>query len=142
MKEDLLARGYNKKILDGAITKALDMNRDEALEKREKKSNDRIPFVITYHPALPSISTILRQGWKVMTKDEHLKKVFPQPPMVAYRQPKNSSLRQLLVKSKLPEREKRVVKGMKNVTSKVVIPVHLLGKPKLYIALQIITLWK
>ena len=113
MKEDLLARGYNKKILDGAITKALDMDRDEALEKREKKSSDRIPFVITYHPALPSISTILRQGWKVMTKDEHLKKVFPQPPMVAYRQPKNSSLRQLLVKSKLPEREKRVVKGMK-----------------------------
>jgi hypothetical protein len=27
MKEDLLARGsYNKKILDGAVTKALDMN--------------------------------------------------------------------------------------------------------------------
>jgi len=48
-----------------------------------------------------------------MSKDEHLKKVFPQPPMVAYRQPKNSSLRQLLVKSKLPEREKRLVKGMK-----------------------------
>jgi len=113
MKDMLLDRGYNKKILDGAITKALEMDRDEALEKREKKSTDRIPFVITYHPALPSISSILRQGWKVMSKDEHLKKVFPQPPMVAYRQPKNSSLRQLLVKSKLPEREQRLIKGMK-----------------------------
>ena len=91
MKEDLLARGYSKKIIfDGA----------------------RIPFVITYPPGLPSISTILRQCWKVMTKDENLKKVFPKPPMVAYSQPKNSSLRQLLDKYKLPEREKRVVKGL------------------------------
>ena len=37
----------------------------------------------------------------------------PEPPMVAYRQPKNSSIRQMLVKSKLPERDQRVVNGMK-----------------------------
>ena len=64
-------------------------------------------------PALPSVSNILNRAWRVMIKDEHMKKVFPQPPMVAYRQPKNSSLRQLLVKSKIPVREKRQNPGMK-----------------------------
>ena len=60
-----------------------------------------------------------------MIKDEHMKKVFPQPPMVAYRQPKNSSLRQLLVKSKIPVREKRQNQGIKNVTKLDAIPAHL-----------------
>ena len=97
-----------------------------------EKSNDRIPFVITYHPALPSISTILRQGWKVMTKDEPLKKVYPQPPMVAYkyRQPKNSSLRQLFVKSKLSEREKRIVKGIQKCNQQGCITCPLVRETK------------
>ena len=113
LKQLLLSRRYDIKIIDGAISKALGIARKIALQKKEKQSTERIPFVITFHPALPSISTILRQGWKIMIKDEHLKKVFTHPPMVAYRQPKNSSIRQMLVKSKLPEREKRVVNGMK-----------------------------
>ena len=113
LKQLLLTRQYNEKIINGAMLKALNIDRNEALKKKIKTPTTRIPFVITYHPALPSINTILRQGWKTMTKDEHLKKVFPEPPMVAYRQPKNSSIRQMLVKSKLPEREQRVVNGMK-----------------------------
>ena len=91
----------------------MDIDRKLSLEKKVQEPTNRIPFVITYHPGLPSLSTILKQGWKIMIKDEYLKKVFPLPPMVAYRQPKHSSIRQILVKSKLPEREQRTVKGMK-----------------------------
>lgn len=36
-----------------------------------------------------------------------MKEVFPKPPMVAYKQPRNSSLRSLLVKTKLPEQRSR-----------------------------------
>ena len=39
--------------------------------------------------------------------------VFPDPPMVAYRQARNTSLKSLLVKTKLPERVKRKKAGMK-----------------------------
>jgi hypothetical protein len=113
LKQLLLSRNYNLQIINGAIAKALNIDRNAALEKKVKVSTKRIPFVITFHPALPSISTILKQGWKIMVKDERLKKIFPEPPLVAYRQPKHSSLREILVKSKLPEREKRSVKGMK-----------------------------
>jgi hypothetical protein len=114
LKQMLLSRSYDIKIIDGAISKAMDIDRKLSLEKKvQEPTTNRIPFVITYHPGLPSLSTILKQGWKIMIKDEYLKKVFPLPPMVAYRQPKHSSIRQILVKSKLPEREQRTVKGMK-----------------------------
>jgi hypothetical protein len=76
LKQLLLTRQYNEKIINGAMLKALNIDRNEALKKKIKTPTTRIPFVITYHPALPSINTILRQGWKTMTKDEHLKKVF------------------------------------------------------------------
>ena len=49
-----------------------------------------------------------------MTKDPHLKKVFPKPPMVAYRRQPN--LKDKLVQAKVPKvpsRPSRVLKGMK-----------------------------
>ena len=50
-----------------------------------------------------------------MAKDPYLKKVFPNPPMVAFRRPAN--LRDKLIKAKIPpvtnKREKRCLPGMK-----------------------------
>ena len=48
-------------------------------------------------------------------KDNQMLRVFPSPPMVAYRQARNSSLKSLLVKSKLPEktRTRRNKNGMR-----------------------------
>ena len=50
-----------------------------------------------------------------MTKDSYMKAVFPSPPMIAFIQARNSSLRNLLVKTKLPEstRDRRKIVGMK-----------------------------
>jgi hypothetical protein len=58
----------------------------------------------------------LKKHWGVMIKDAYLKKVFPAPPMVAYRRPKN--LRDTLIKAKIPptptKRGKRCPPGMKS----------------------------
>ncbi|MCP4119430.1 MAG: GIY-YIG nuclease family protein [Desulfobacteraceae bacterium] len=45
--------------------------------------------------------------------DNQLNKVFNKPPMIAYKQPPQSNLRQILVKSTLPDREQRVLPGLK-----------------------------
>ena len=76
---------------------------------------NRVVFVATFHPALPSISNILNKAWKVMNKYSYLKDVFPSPPMIAFKRTRNSSLRNLLVKTKLPEstRDRRMIVGMK-----------------------------
>ena len=89
------------------------MDRKEALKKVNKKENNRVVFVADYHPALPSFSSILKSSWTVMVKDPYMKKVFPEPPLVAYRKPRNSALKDILVKTKVPPlRQRRVVKGM------------------------------
>ena len=65
--------------------------------------------------ALPSVSHILQKHWRVMKSDPYLKKVFPEPPMVAFRRTDN--LRKKLIKAKVPppppKRKKREINGMK-----------------------------
>ena len=114
LKGFLLSRQYDEKLIDRAILKATQLDRKEALRKVPRVTTSRPVFVTTYHPALPPITKILKNAWKVMVdSDNHLKNVFPKPPMVAYKQPNNSSLRQILIKSKLPQREKRIIPGLK-----------------------------
>ena len=109
MKKILLSREYRKKSIEDAKEKTLTMSRKEALKYNPQKENDRTIFVLTYNPALPSVSKILQKHWRVMVTDPNLKQVFPKPPMVAFRRPKN--LRDKLIKAKLPKfpdlREKR-----------------------------------
>ena len=110
-----MPRDYPPKLIESSIERALLVPRDEALKKVNKKSTKRPVFVLNYHPALPSISQILRQAWRTMIRDPYLEKVFPKPPMVAYRKPRGSSLRDKLVKAKIPtsSRTSRSKNGMK-----------------------------
>ena len=112
-KEQLLSRNYLPEVINQAIERIQGISRNEALKKVEKKKNsDRIPLVITYHPAMPHISSILRNAWNVLVRDKHMKRVFCQPPMVAYKQPP-TALRNLLVKTKLQVRDQRVIPGLR-----------------------------
>ena len=56
--------------------------------------------LITYNPALPRISNILRKHFNILHSSNRCKDVFKQPPFVAYR--RISNLRDLLVKAQLP----------------------------------------
>ena len=115
LKGFLISRNYPRAVIQNAVNRALQLDRTVCLKKVEKKATDRVVFATTYHPALPSFSKILTKSWKVMVKDAEMKMVFPDPPMVAYRQARNTSLRSLLVKTKLPGRAKtrRKKSGMK-----------------------------
>ena len=115
LKRLLLSRDYPLTVIQNAIKRALELDRKECLKKVTKRETERVVFSTDYHPALPSFKNILTEAWKVMTKDNYMKGVFPKPPMIAYRQAKNSSLRNLLVKAKLPDQSKPMRKkaGMK-----------------------------
>ena len=102
-------------MVEDIAERVLKISRTEALKKVEQKKNERTGFVITFNPALPSISSILQRHWRVMTKYPYLKEVFPSPPMVAFRRATN--LKDKLVKARVPpppaKREKRTLTGMK-----------------------------
>ena len=102
LKEMLLSRMYNKNIVNAALKRALETSREEALKRVEKKKKkDRVTFVVTYNPKLPSISGIVKKHWRSLTRDKEVKEIFPEPPLVAYKQPPN--LRLSLCRAALPQ---------------------------------------
>ena len=73
-------------------------------------------YFFLFDPRLPSIQTIVTKHWRSMAKqDQHLAECFSEPPLTAFRRPKN--LRELLIKAKVPSppnlRPERNIKGMK-----------------------------
>jgi hypothetical protein len=85
----LKRQGYNDRVIESGFSKASETNRNDLLEYKEKKINKWVPLVLTYHPSLEKISGIIRHHWKEIEKSETLAKLFPEPPVVAFRRPKS-----------------------------------------------------
>ena len=62
-----------------------------------RKKRTRTTFVITYHPALSNLSSIVREHWTTIQKHPELCKIFKEPPALAFRKPK--SLKDILVRA-------------------------------------------
>ena len=97
LRHHLKKRGYNDKVIESGFSKASEINRNDLLEYKEKKINKRVPLVLTYHPSLAKIAGIVRHHWKEIEKSETLVKLFPEPPVVAFRRPK--SIKDTLVRA-------------------------------------------
>jgi hypothetical protein len=54
------------------FSKAIEINRNDLLEYKEKNINKRVPLVLTYHPSLEKSSGIARHHWKEIEKSETL----------------------------------------------------------------------
>ena len=65
-------------------------------------------------PRLPSITKIVHKHWRIMSKDPYLKQVFGEPPLIAYKRPKN--IKELIIRARVPPetpvRPKRKILGM------------------------------
>ena len=102
--------------MERAIQKAKAVPRAILLKpKNKQKSNNRPVFAVTYDPRMPSIQASQAKHWRSMvTRDQHLKEVFPEPPLTGYKRQRN--LRDMLIRAKVPEKPKtypqRNLKGM------------------------------
>ena len=130
----LLDRDYKRNIINAAISKALEIPRKKAIERVNKKTEvaaNRPVFALVYDPTLPSLPNIIKKHWRTMIdSDPHLKEVFPLPPLVAYKRPKN--IRDKIIRSKIPttaqKRQKRVVPGMSRCNKCPICPFVKEGK--------------
>ena len=91
--------GYNGRVVDQQVDKALQTRRETLLQYKTTEKNERIPLVVTYNPSMQHLKSIVRDLQPIIDNDPTLSKIFPDPPVIAYRQPPN--LRNTLVKSKL-----------------------------------------
>ena len=115
LRDLLLSRKYKPGIIDAAIKKAKDIPRTTALQRVTRAKTNRPVMVVNHDPRLPSITKILHKHWRTMIQNPHMEETFPDPPLTAYKRPKN--LKDILIKAKLPpppaRRPKRIVPGMK-----------------------------
>ena len=116
LSEMLNDREYTPMMVEAAIAKARAVPREVALrEVSRQPSTPRPVFVVRYDPRLPKIPPIVNRHWRAMVyQDIHLKEVFKEPPLIAYK--RNQNLKELLVRAKLNTnngRQKRKLKGMK-----------------------------
>ena len=70
LKGDLHSRGYRTRVIDDAFKRVMTVTREEALKKVVAKKTTREVLSITYHPGLPSVSSILKKHHKVMTTED------------------------------------------------------------------------
>jgi hypothetical protein len=99
LKNHLKRRGYKQSIIKKSFNKAHNISRSSLLQYKEKQKYKRTPCVLTYHPCLRNSFNTIREHWTSVEKKSKLSKVFPDPPMVAFKQP--NSLRNLLVRAEM-----------------------------------------
>jgi len=102
-------REYKRKYVEEQIDRARRTSRGEALTEKWRKENTRVPFVVTYHPGLPNIGSLLRDLHPVLKTSKRCKKDFPEVPMVAFRKPE--SLAQCLVCTRFTNVPKEKING-------------------------------
>ena len=99
-------RGYQRRQLEAQIQHA--RSRPRATLLLQSKENPPtpsppqtplLPLVVTYHPNLPPLNSITWKHHKVLHVSRKTQWAFPNPPLIAYRRPRN--LRDLLVQAEL-----------------------------------------
>ena len=97
----LVRRGYSRSSLQRDANCVRAIPRHATLQPQEQKTTKtyRTPFVISFNPALPNISSIVKKHITILQSSTNCRKAFPCPPVIAYK--RNASLRDLLVHSEL-----------------------------------------
>ena len=97
LKGYFVERGFNTADIDKTFKEITSLDRNEVLQYKPKKKNDRVPFVITFHPRLRKLGSVLHKYFYLLQTNERLKRAFPESPMVAFRRLHN--LKDMLVHS-------------------------------------------
>ena len=101
LKQWLVKRGYREDHVYSKTEWIKLVERTVLYQIRNKKVDDNITLVISYHQALNRLYEILLRAHKHVLKSPRLLSAVPSPPRVAFRNPKR--IREKLVRSKLKE---------------------------------------
>ena len=80
MRSWFLKRKYPEKLIDNEMKKVRFFPANLQNKKREKG----VPFVVTYHPILNSLTKIMRDNMYLLNMNEEVRKTFSPGPMVSF----------------------------------------------------------
>jgi hypothetical protein len=84
MKSYFVERGFKAAEDEKNIQEVWEKEREETLRFKEKVKNDRVPFVIQYHPRLRALGKIMHKYFYLLKSNDRLKKAFTAPSIVAF----------------------------------------------------------
>ena len=110
LKTKLIDRGYPCELVETNLSRGAAIPREDLLKPKPIYPTQACPtqlskpkfcptFIITYNPHNPPLRDWLKNNHHILLADPKMKKMYPKPPSVSFRQPKN--LKQILVRSKL-----------------------------------------
>ena len=89
----LIKRGYKYRFIKNEIDKVRQIPRSRALQTSTKKESNRIPFVVTFNPALPNIRQVISSNLNILPSSQRCQAVSHSPPLISYRRCNNLSTR-------------------------------------------------
>ena len=81
MKEWFIKRGYLEPVIEKDMKKVRFFNQGQKSKKVEKG----VPFVVTYHPLLNKLSSIIHRNFYLLYMNQEVKNGFTPGPIVSYR---------------------------------------------------------
>ena len=97
-----MEKGYIERMVRTQILKVRGQSRDSLPEQvNTRTSESKLTFNITYYPAFRNVRSILEELQILLAPDKEHKKVFPEVPIVGFRNGK--SLKDYLVRAALPK---------------------------------------
>ena len=86
----LLERGCSSKLVGKEILWARKIPRNELLDKEKSQRNDsKLTFNVTYYPVFRHLKSQLKELLVILACDEDHKKVFPEVPIIGFKNRKN-----------------------------------------------------
>ena len=100
----LTRRGYNTTDTTTQINRAITIPRNELLNKIKTSNIERLPITVTYSRTLPDLKTIIDKNWHILQIEPKLKKIFAEPPILAFK--RNKILRDIIGGNKVFDNRK------------------------------------
>ena len=98
-------RGYDKQKLTRTAKEIFQLQRDDILNNPTVKQNkDRVVFTCDWHPSLSQLPGMIKKHHHILEEDRTLKKLFEEPPIVAFRRAK--TIRSQIVRSDIEPPQK------------------------------------
>lgn len=99
---------YPDEVINKAYNRVKLITRDEALQSTNKKTDRKLPLVVTYgKQGIQNASAIRMIYRQTIRQDPQLSDIFPETITAAYRRPRN--LRDMLVRAQLPQQHRSCI---------------------------------
>ena len=81
----LIKRGYPQDLVQKVFADAQFSSRNTAMRNKPKSSKKIFPFVRTFNPANQNVKKILMKHWHLISDNNNLVQMYPNPPIVTCR---------------------------------------------------------